>query len=133
MQPEGHPGLRFIRASLDGSPLWESPFKASGHPFVFSSSAAVSDGRVEMTIRNQGDFTGTIHTIPVGKRVYLDGPYGTFTIGDAPAPHVLIAGGVGIAPMRDPSVGSLRTLPRKRRRNRTLITHATDNSGCSHV
>jgi predicted ferric reductase len=40
-----------------------------------------------------------IRTIPVGKRVYLDGPYGTFTVGNAAALHVLIAGGVGIAPM----------------------------------
>jgi predicted ferric reductase len=79
--------------------VWESPFKATGHPFVFSSSAAVTDGRVEMSIRSVGDFTSTIPTIPVGKRVYLDGPYGTFTVGNRAALHVLIAGGLGIAPM----------------------------------
>jgi predicted ferric reductase len=99
MQPEGHPGFRFIPGQFGWLTVWQSPFKASGHPFVFSSSAAVSDGRVEMSIRSLGDFTNTIHAIPVGKRVYLDGPYGTFTVGDAPALHVLIAGGVGIAPM----------------------------------
>jgi predicted ferric reductase len=83
MQPEGHPDFRFIPGQFGWLTVWESPFKASCHPFVFSSSAAVSDGRVEMSIRNLGDFT----------------------------------------------VGSLRTLPRKR--TRTLITHATDNSECS--
>ncbi len=99
MLPEGHPGFRFAPGQWGWLTVWESPFKASGHPFVFSSSAAVSDGRVEMSIRNLGDFTSTIRTIPAGKRVYLDGPYGSFTVGDTPALHVLIAGGVGISPM----------------------------------
>jgi predicted ferric reductase len=79
--------------------VWGSPFKITGHPFSFSSSAAVIDGRVEMSIRNLGDFTSTIHTIPVGKRVYLDGPYGAFTVGNPADMHVLIAGGVGVTPM----------------------------------
>lgn len=56
MQPEGHPGFRFIPGQFGWLTVWESPFKASGHPFVFSSSAAVSDGRVEMSIRTLGDF-----------------------------------------------------------------------------
>ena len=54
-----------------------------------------------MTIRNLGDFTSTIHNAVVGQRVYIDGPYGAFTIDRNPADmHVLIAGGVGITPMR---------------------------------
>jgi predicted ferric reductase len=52
-----------------------------------------------MSIRKLGDFTSTIHTVPVGKRVYLDGPYGSFTVGNPADMHVLIAGGVGITPM----------------------------------
>ena len=71
-----------------------------------SSSAAVTDGRVEMSIRNLGDFTSAIHEVPVGTRVYIDGPYGAFTIGHPADMHVLIAGGVGITPM----MSMLRTL-----------------------
>ncbi len=66
-----------------------------------------SCGRVlEMTIRNLGDFTSEIHKVPVGQRVYLDGPYGTFAIGNPADMHVLIAGGIGITPM----VSMIRTL-----------------------
>ena len=100
MQPDGHPGFRFSPGQFGWLTLWGSPFKITGHPFSFSSSAAVSDGRVEMTIRNLGDFTSEIYKVPVGQRVYLDGPYGAFTIDRDPADmHVLIAGGVGITPM----------------------------------
>ena len=59
-----------------------------------------------MTIRNLGDFTSAIHSVPVGRRVYLDGPYGAFTIGNPADMHVLIAGGVGITPM----MSMIRTL-----------------------
>jgi len=59
-----------------------------------------------MTIRNLGDLTSRIHEVPVGRRVYIDGPYGAFTIGNPADMHVLIAGGVGITPM----MSMIRTL-----------------------
>jgi predicted ferric reductase len=59
-----------------------------------------------MSIRNLGDFTSGIHTIPPGRRVYLDGPYGAFTIGNPADMHVLVAGGIGITPM----MSMIRTL-----------------------
>jgi len=99
MQPDGHPGFRFSPGQFGWLTLWGSPFKITAHPFSFSSSAATADGRVEMTIRNLGDFTSEIPKVPVGQRVYLDGPYGAFTIGNPADMHVLIAGGVGVTPM----------------------------------
>ncbi len=107
MQPDGHSGFRFSPGQFGWLTVFGSPFKITGHPFSFSSSAAVADGQVEMTIRNLGDFTSTIGRVPVGQRVYLDGPYGAFTLGRNPADmNVLIAGGVGITPM----MSILRTL-----------------------
>jgi predicted ferric reductase len=107
MQPEGHPGFRFRPGQFGWLTVYGTPFKITAHPFSFSSSAEAADGRVEMTIRNLGDFTGTIGKVPVGRRVYIDGPYGAFALRPKPADtYVLIAGGVGITPM----MSILRTL-----------------------
>jgi predicted ferric reductase len=123
MQPDGHPGFRFIPGQFGWLTLWASPFKITGHPFSFSSSAAVTDGHVEMSIRNLGDFTSEIHKVPVGQRVYLDGPYGAFTIGNPADMHVLIAGGIGVTPM----MSMIRTLAdRGDRRPVTLLYGSRD-------
>jgi predicted ferric reductase len=107
MLPDGHRGFRFNPGQFGWLTVWGSPFKVTQHPFSFSSSAAATDGRIEMTIKNLGDFTSTIRTVQVGKRVYVDGPYGAFTIDDNAADvYVCIAGGVGITPM----VSMIRTL-----------------------
>jgi predicted ferric reductase len=106
MRPDGRLGFRFNPGQFAWLTIWGSPFKITGHPFSFSSSAAVADGRVEMSIRKLGDFTGAIPEVPAGRRVYLDGPYGAFTIGAPADMHVLIAGGVGITPM----MSMIRTL-----------------------
>ena len=106
MQPDGHAGFRFRSGQFGWLTVWGSPFKISAHPFSFSSSAAVTDGRVAMSIRKLGDFTSQIDDVPVGRRVYIDGPYGAFTMGNPADLHVLVAGGVGITPM----ISMLRTL-----------------------
>jgi predicted ferric reductase len=106
MRPDGHSGFRFRPGQFGWLTVWGSPFKITAHPFSFSSSAATSDGQVEISIRNLGDFTCEIPKVPIGRRVYIDGPYGAFTIGNPADMHVLIAGGVGITPM----MSMIRTL-----------------------
>jgi len=106
MEPDGHAGFRFTPGQFGWLSVWRSPFGITAHPFSFSSSAESPSGRVAMTIRNLGDFTSTVHQLPVGQRVFLDGPYGAFTIGQPADMHVLIAGGIGITPM----MSMMRTL-----------------------
>ena len=123
MHPDGHPGFRFGPGQFAWLTVWGTPFKITAHPFSFSSSAAVDDGRVEMTIRNLGDFTSEIHKLPVGKRVYLDGPYGAFTIGHPADMHVLIAGGIGITPM----MSMIRTLADRRDTRPIVLLYGSEN------
>lgn len=121
MRPEGHGGLRFSPGQFGWLTVWGSPFTITGHPFSFSSSAEARDGLVEMSIRNLGDFSRKIPSIPAGRRVYLDGPYGAFTLGNPADMHVLIAGGVGITPM----MSMLRTLADRRDRRPALLIYGS--------
>ncbi|HEY1863936.1 MAG TPA: ferric reductase-like transmembrane domain-containing protein [Roseiarcus sp.] len=121
MEPDGHAGFRFSPGQFGWLTLSGSPFKITGHPFSFSSSAAVIDGRVEMSIRNLGDFTSAIPDAPVGKRVDLDGPYGAFTIGNPADMHVLIAGGIGVTPM----MSMIRTLADRGDKRPVMLLYAS--------
>lgn len=123
MRPEGHAGFRFTPGQFGWLTLWGSPFKITGHPFSFSSSAEAPDGRVEMTIRNLGDFTSGIARVPVGQRIYLDGPYGAFTIGNPADMHVLIAGGIGITPM----MSMIRTLADRGDKRPLVLIYGSKN------
>jgi predicted ferric reductase len=69
------------------------------HPF--SLSAAPNERRVRITVKGVGDFSRALRELRPGTRVLADGPYGEFT--SAARRHeraVLIAGGVGITPIR---------------------------------
>ena len=70
------------------------------HPFTLSSSPTAG-GAVCMTIKDCGDWSGTVGQLSAGERARLHGPFGRFSyLLHAPTdrPIVLIAGGVGITP-----------------------------------
>jgi predicted ferric reductase len=121
MQPEGHDGFRFRPGQFGWLTVFGSPFKITAHPFSFSSSAAATDGRVEMSVRELGDFTNDIGKVPVGRRVYIDGPYGAFTTGHPADMHVLVAGGVGITPM----MSMIRTLADQRDKRPVVLLYGS--------
>jgi predicted ferric reductase len=74
-----------------------NPFTVTYHPFSMSSSALRS--RVEFTIKQVGDFTGSLRQLKVGDRVYVDGPHGSFTLEQNPGMgYVFIGAGVGVTP-----------------------------------
>lgn len=97
--PDGHQGMEFRPGQFAWLTIDRSPFSVREHPFSFSSSAMHPEQLV-FTIKELGDFTKTIGQVAPGTRVYVDGPYGSFTPDrHSFAGNVLIAGGVGITPM----------------------------------
>ncbi len=69
------------------------------HPFSLS---AVPDGHyLRITVKELGDFTRSMRSLKPGTRVFAEGPYGTFTAARQTKRRVvLIAGGIGITPLR---------------------------------
>ena len=68
------------------------------HPFsIASAPAQLPDLR--LLIREAGDFTSHVGALPTGTLFVLDGPHGSFVLEDGEGTVVMIAGGVGIAPI----------------------------------
>ena len=107
LQPARHKGLRFLPGQFAWITIWDSPFTDHEHPFSFSGSA-VNTAELAFTIKDLGDFTTRIKNLSQGQAVYVDGPYGAFSIDRHPhaREYVFIAGGIGITPM----MSMLRTL-----------------------
>jgi ferredoxin-NADP reductase len=78
---------------LDRGRWWQS------HPFSLS---ALPDGRsLRLTVKDVGRFSGGLGNVRPGTRVLAEGPFGRFTADRADArPALLIAGGIGITPLR---------------------------------
>jgi predicted ferric reductase len=68
------------------------------HPFSIASSPAELP-KLRFIIKENGDFTDKIGTIAEGTPAYVDGPHGNFVADSSAEAIVLIAGGVGIAPI----------------------------------
>lgn len=106
VEPLGHPGLRFAAGQFAWVRFGVSPWSLREHPFSFSSSAE-HPGRFEFGIKELGDFTRTIGSLPPGTPIWVDGPHGSFSSDFVPAQSFLfIAGGIGISPI----LSMLRTL-----------------------
>jgi predicted ferric reductase len=69
------------------------------HPY--SLSEAPKDDSFRITVKSLGDHTAKFGQIPVGTRVYAEGPFGVFTEESRTRDKaLLIAGGIGITPVR---------------------------------
>lgn len=100
VEPVGHLGMRFLPGQFAWLTAWRSPFTDSEHPFSISSSAE-QNGKLSFTIKELGDFTSTIKDMKKGQKIYLDGPFGAFSLDRHPQAkgYVFIAGGIGITPI----------------------------------
>jgi predicted ferric reductase len=81
---------------LDRAHWWQS------HPY--SVSAAPEDRRLRITVKDLGDGSRALSKLRRGTRVWFEGPYGAFTARrldpTAGGKVLMIAGGVGITPLR---------------------------------
>jgi predicted ferric reductase len=99
LRPIGHQGFTFAPGQFGWLSVHRSPFALTQHPFSFSSNGDDSS-KLQMSIKELGDFTRTISSIAPGTRAYIDGPHGVFSPDRYQGPgFVFIAGGVGIAPL----------------------------------
>ncbi len=68
------------------------------HPFSIASSSAFLP-RIRLLVRHAGDCTDTFHALAAGTPVAIDGPHGSFVLPSRTSAVVMVAGGVGIAPL----------------------------------
>ncbi|TLQ47872.1 ferredoxin reductase family protein [Streptomyces marianii] len=67
----------------------------------FSLSAAPNGQGLRLTAKAAGSTSAGLRNVPVGSRAFVEGPYGAFTsLHRTRAGTLLIAGGVGITPVR---------------------------------
>jgi ferredoxin-NADP reductase len=91
----------------------------------YSLSAAPRHDMLRITVRMAGDHSRALASLKPGTKVWAEGPYGGFTSALRTNPKVLlIAGGVGISPVR----ALLESLP-ARRGDLTLIYRASTEDG----
>ena len=86
-------GQYFIVRFLTRDGWWRA------HPYSLSS--APNGEWLRFTVKALGDDSARIGRVPVGTRAFVEGPYGILTGASRTRPRVtLIAGGIGIVPMR---------------------------------
>lgn len=86
-------GQFFLWRFLGHNPWWQvNPFSLSAAP----------DGRsLRLTAKGIGETSAGLRRLPIGTRVFAEGPYGAFTAAQRVTGKVLlIAGGIGVTPIR---------------------------------
>ena len=99
IEPKSGMTIEFAAGQFVWLTLDRSPFAVTEHPFSISSCPA-NRPIIGFTIKEVGDFTNKIGSIPLGARAYIDGPHGNLTLaGRSGTGIAFIAGGVGLAPI----------------------------------
>ena len=103
VRPVGHSGFDFEAGQFSWLITGSSPLWSPQHPISMASTAERrADAAIEFAIKALGDWSGTVvPRLGAGARLWVDGGFGAFTPEGLPAQgYVLIAGGIGISPMR---------------------------------
>ena len=129
IQPEpGTPGMAYQAGQFVWITDGARRFPLFDHPFSIADSPARPG--VGLIVKEAGDFTDRIGELPPGTVMGLDGPYGDFTLQAHRCDAVLlIAGGVGIAPI----MGLLRDLVARKDRRPVRLAYGAgtpENFAC---
>ncbi|WP_433825492.1 ferredoxin reductase family protein [Actinoplanes sp. CA-015351] len=104
--------LERLNASAGQFFLWRFPSHQSWWQVnPFSLSAAPNGRSLRLTAKAMGTTSAGLRSLPIGSRVYAEGPYGAFTLAQRTCPGILlVAAGIGVTPIRalleDPAIGS---------------------------
>ncbi len=97
-------GRDLDRLSVRAGQFFHIRFLSGGgwwRPHPFSISAAPNGEYLRMTIKDLGDDSHRMMSMPLGTKVFVEGPYGAFTSAVITRPRVvMLAGGVGVTPLR---------------------------------
>ena len=108
--------------------IWRFPRYAGWWPANPFSLSAAPDGRsLRLTAKAVGKTSAGLRSVPVGTRVFVEGPYGAFTsLHRTKDAALLIAGGVGVTPIRallEESTGPVVVLYRVRSEADAVLLH----------
>jgi ferredoxin-NADP reductase len=107
------PGQFFRWRFLTRDLWWQS------HPY--SLSAMPQPDLMRITVKARGDHSGSLANLKPGTRIVAEGPYGAFTPSLTGRRVLLVAGGVGITPIR----AMFAALPRRMSGGITLLYRAS--------
>jgi predicted ferric reductase len=97
-------GANIDKLAVSGGQFFQWRFLTRGlwwHSHPYSLSALPRPPFMRVTIKGLGDQSHAVAKLKPGTRVFVEGPYGTFTRHARSTNHVtLIAAGVGITPLR---------------------------------
>ncbi len=97
-------GQKLSHLAVSGGQFFQWRFLTRGlwwqaHPY--SLSAMPNPPHIRVTVKDLGDHSGSVARLKPGTRVFVEGPYGTFTHHvRATNRVVLIGAGVGVTPLR---------------------------------
>jgi predicted ferric reductase len=112
-QMRAEPGQFFRWRFLTRKHVWQS------HPY--SLSAMPRPDMMRITVKARGHHSGSMAFLRPGTKVIAEGPYGAFTPSLSGRRVLLIAGGVGITPIR----AMFAALPRRMNEGITLVYRAS--------
>jgi predicted ferric reductase len=125
LEPVGHAGLDFHAGQFAWLKLDRGPFARREHPFSIASAPA-EVGRLRFLIKEVGDFTRGIGTLPTGVRAFVDGPHGHLSLDGRSEPGIVfLCGGVGVAP----ALSMIREAAARRTRRPILLLYGNRVEG----